>query len=102
MATPRPKDVNCLVPPSAKQAKICNFLLKVSLASFKIQGKGHDIGASLAQWVARQSHNPALAVHVRYLKVVSSTLTRGICLFNPPKALNAHEMKVKIRQASPS
>ena len=49
MATPRPKDVNCLVPPSAKQAKICNFLLKVSLASFKIQGKGHDIGASLAQ-----------------------------------------------------
>ena len=39
MATPRPKDVNCLVPPSAKQAKICNFLLKVSLASFKIQGK---------------------------------------------------------------
>ena len=102
MATPRPKDVNCLVPPSAKQAKICNFLLKVSLASFKIQGKGHDIGASLAQWVARQSHNPALAVHVRYLKVVSSTLTRGIYLFNPPKAFNALEMKVKIRQASPS
>ena len=82
MARPRPKDVNCLVPPSAKQAKICNFLVKVSLASFKIQGKGHDIGASLAQLVARQSHNPALAVHVRYLKVVSSTLTRGICIFN--------------------
>ena len=61
-----------------------------------------DIGASLAQSVARQSHNPALAVHVRYLKIVSSTLTRGIYLFNHPKALNAHEMKVKIRQASPS
>ena len=49
MATPRPKDVNCLIPPSATQAKICNFLVKVSLTSFKIQGKGHDIGASLAQ-----------------------------------------------------
>ena len=102
MATPRPKYVNCLVPPTAKQAKVCNFLIKVSLASLKIQGKGQDIGASLAQLVACQSHNPALAVHVRYLKVVSSTLTRGICLFNPPKALNAHEIKVKIRQASPS
>ena len=99
MATPRPKYVNCLVPPSAKQARICYFWIKVSLASFKIQGKCPDIGASLAQRVARQSHNPALAVHVRYLKVVSLTLTRGICLFNRPKALNAHEMKVKIRQA---
>ena len=78
MATPRPKDVNCLVPPSAKQAKICNFLVKASLASFKIQGKRHDIGALLAQWVARQSHNPAMAVHVKYLRVVSSTGIRSI------------------------
>ena len=49
MATPRPKDVNCLVPPRAKQAKPCYFLLSVSLASLNFQGKGPDIGASLAQ-----------------------------------------------------
>ena len=70
MATPRSKHVNCLVSPRAKP---CYFLLNVSLASLKIQGKAAAIGASLAQKVARQSHNPALPVHVRYLKVVSYT-----------------------------
>ena len=89
MAISRPQNMNCLVPPSAKEAKPCYFLLNVSLVLLKIQGKDADIGASLAQKVARQSHNPALPVHVRYLKVVSSTLTRGITLFNPIKALNA-------------
>ena len=94
MATPRSKYVNCLVSPRAKPAKHCYFLLNVSLEYLKIQGKNPDTGASLAQKVARQSHNPAPPVHDRYVKVVSSTFTRGICLFNSPKALNAHEMKV--------
>ena len=89
MATPRSKYVNCLGSPRAKPAKPCYFLLNVSLASLKIQGKDPDIGASLAQKVARQSHNPASPVPVRYLKVVSSTLTRGITLFSPIKAFNA-------------
>ena len=103
MATPRPKYVNCLVPPSAKQARLCYFLMKVSLASLKMQGESPDIGAFLAQLVARPSHNLVLVVHeVKYLKVVSSTHTRCIYLFNPPKALNGHEMKVKITQALPS
>ena len=87
MATPRSKYVNCLVSPRAKPAKPCYFLLNVSLASLKIEGKDPDIGASLAQKVARQSHNPALPVNVRCLKVVKSTLTRDICFFQFAKSI---------------